>query len=90
MKTVKIFITGTVQGVFFRNFIKEQAEKLELKGFARNLDDGRVEVVVEGKDEDVNEMVKKVKQGPSQSDIKNVETEEIRHQGFNGFKILSG
>jgi|TARA_B100001971_G_C17955539_1_gene414743 acylphosphatase len=90
MKTNKIIISGTVQGVFFRNFVKEQAEKLGLKGFARNLDDGRVEVIVEGRDENVNEMVKKCKQGPAQSEIKEIEQEELNHQSFDSFKILTG
>ena len=54
MKTLKILITGTVQGVFFRNFIKEEAEKLELKGYVRNLPDKRIELVIEGRDESVN------------------------------------
>ena len=57
MKTLKITITGTVQGVFFRTFIKEKADELGLKGFVRNLDDGRVEVVVEGRDENANKMI---------------------------------
>lgn len=88
MKTLKIFISGTVQGVFFRRFIEEQARKFGLKGFARNLDDGRVEVVVEGKDENVNDMVKVCKQGPPYSRVGNVETKEIKHQGFSGFRVL--
>ena len=90
MKTIKIFITGIVQGVFFRSFVKEQAEKLKLKGFCRNLDDGRVEIVVEGRDENINEMVSSCKKGPKQSEIKEVEQEEIKHQGFDSFKILTG
>ena len=90
MKTNKIIITGTVQGVFFRQFVKGQAERLELKGFARNLDDGKVEVVVEGRDENVNEMVLACKKGPPQSEIKGLEQEEINHQSFDNFKILSG
>ncbi len=88
MKTIKIFITGTVQGIFFRNFIKEQAEKLELKGFVRNLDDGRIEVISEGRDENVNQLVEKCKQGPPQSEIKDVQVQELKHQSFDSFKIL--
>lgn len=87
---MKIFVTGTVQGVFFRNFIKEQAESLELKGFARNLEDGRVEIVLEGKDENVNQMIEKAKQGPPQSEITDIQIEELNHQGFDSFKVLSG
>ncbi len=88
MKTIKIFISGIVQGVFFRNFLKENSNELGLKGFARNLDNGKVELVVEGKDEKVNEMVRICKQGPAHSEVRNIETQEIKHQGFNEFKIL--
>ena len=49
-KTKKILVKGLVQGVFFRQFIKEQADKLGICGYVRNLDDGRVEAVVEGDD----------------------------------------
>jgi len=89
MKTLKIILSGTVQGVFFRKFIEDQANKLELKGFVRNFEDGKVEVVVEGRDENVNEMLEKCKQGSPQSDVKEVKSEELKHQGFDSFKILS-
>ncbi len=88
MKTTKAVISGTVQGRFFRKFIEEEARKLGLKGFARNLDDGRVEVFAEGRDENVNELVEKCRQGPPNSQVDKVETQEINHQGFSGFRIL--
>ena len=88
MKTTKAVISGTVQGIFFRKFIEEEARKLGLKGFARNLDDGRVEVFVEGRDENVNELVEKCRKGPLHSQVDKVKTEEIKHQGFDEFKIL--
>ena len=90
MKTLKLFVSGIVQGVFFRKSIEDEAKRLGLKGFARNLDDGRVEIVVEGRDENVKEMVKICKKGPSHSEIKKVETEEIKNQSFKEFKILRG
>ena len=89
MKTLKMKIIGTVQGVFFRKFIKDNADELEVKGFVRNLDDGNVEVVVEGKDESVNELVRICEKGPGHADIKKVDVEEIRHQGFKNFKVSS-
>lgn len=89
MKTVKIFISGIVQGVFFRKFLKDTADDLELKGFARNLDDGRVEVVVEGRDEKINEMIVKCKEGPKHSEVKDAIMEDMKHQGFDSFKVLS-
>jgi len=90
MKTVKIFVSGTVQGVFFRQFIKQKANEFDLKGFARNLDDGRVEIVAEGRDEKVNEMIEACKKGAPQSIVDEVQIEELNHQGFDDFKILRG
>lgn len=88
MKTVRVFISGIVQGVFFRAFIKENAENLGLTGYVRNLEDGRVEVVVEGYDNEVNKMIELCKKGPPHSKIKDIEIEKIGHQGFQEFKIL--
>lgn len=85
---MKIFVSGLVQGIFFRQFIQQKAKELELKGFVRNLDDGRVEVVAEGKDENVNQLVEACKQGPPQAEISGVEVQEINHQGFSDFKAL--
>jgi len=89
MKTIKINISGSVQGVTFRQFVKASADKLSVRGFVRNLEDGRVEVVAEGKDEAVNELLKLCKEGPRHSDVKKTETREIKHQGFEAFKISS-
>jgi len=88
MKTVRIKISGLVQGVFFRKFIKDEADKLELKGHVRNLENGDVEVIAEGKDENVNEMVLVCKKGAPHSQVKNVDVQELNHIGFDDFKIL--
>jgi len=87
-KSVRLYITGTVQGVFFRVFIKSNAEKYNVKGFTRNLEDGRIEVFLEGDADDVNKMMELCKQGPKHSQIKNVEVKPEKFQGFNTFKIL--
>ena len=42
-KAVRLYIDGAVQGLFFRQFVKENAERYDVKGFVRNLEDGRVE-----------------------------------------------
>ena len=89
MKTLKIYITGVVQGVFFRKFLEKNAKEMGLKGFCRNLDDGRVEIVIEGADKNVNEMAELCKKGSRHSDVKNVTVEDMNHQGFDSFKILS-
>ena len=87
MKTLRVKIKGVVQGVFFRKFIKENADELGVRGFVRNLEDGRIEIVIEGRDEKVNELLEKCKKGPKHSEIKEIEVEEIKHQGFQDFKV---
>lgn len=87
-KSVRLYITGTVQGIFFRVFIKSNAEKYNVKGFTRNLEDGRIEVFLEGDANDVNKMIELCKQGPKHSQIRNVEIKPERYQEFNTFKIL--
>ncbi len=89
MKTVKAILSGIVQGVFFRRFVKENAEKLGIKGFVRNLEEGKLEIVAEGKDEDVNKLLKMCTEGPSNADVKDFKIEEMSHQGFDSFKRLS-
>lgn len=87
MKTLRVKIKGVVQGIFFRKFVKDNADELSVRGFVRNLEDGRIEMVMEGKDDKVNELLIKCKKGPKHSEIKEIEIEEIKHQGFKDFKI---
>ncbi len=87
-KSIRLYITGTVQGVFFRAFVKSNAEKYNVKGFTRNLEDGRVEIFLEGDVESVKKMIELCKNGPKHSMIKNVEEKPERFQGFKEFKIL--
>ena len=88
MKTVRAKIEGTVQGVFFRKFLKEQADGLGIKGHVRNLDTGEIEVMAEGADDQVNELMKRCKKGAPHSQVKNVLVQELNHIGFDDFKIL--
>ena len=87
-KAARAYISGTVQGVFFRQFIKDNADKLSLYGFVRNLDDGRIEVFIEGQGENVNKMIEICKKGPKHSQIRNVEIKEEKFQDFKDFRIL--
>ena len=87
-KSVRLYISGIVQGIFFRDFVKENAERYNVKGFVRNLDDGRVEIFLEGNGDDVNKMIEVCKTGPKHSQIKNIEEKEERFQDFKNFKVL--
>jgi len=87
-RSKRLKVTGSVQGMFFEAFIKEQAEKLNLKGYLRKLEDGRIEVFVEGDGENVDEMVGVTKRGSRHSQIRSVEEKDESFQGFSEFKIL--
>ncbi|MBS3066747.1 acylphosphatase [Candidatus Pacearchaeota archaeon] len=87
-KAIKMLINGTVQGVFFRNFVKEEADKLDVKGFIRNLDSGNIEVFAEGEIENVDQLCKICETGPRHAKIKNVSINESPFQDFKEFKVL--
>lgn len=87
-KSVRLYIDGTVQGVFFRMFVKENAERFNVKGFVRNLEDKRIEAFLEGDSESVNKMIELCKKGPKHSKIKKVEIKPESFQSFRVFKIL--
>lgn len=87
-KSIRLYLSGIVQGVFFRSFIKENAEKIGVKGFIRNLDDGRVEIFIEGDYDNVSKMIEICRKGPKHSQIKNVELKQEKFQDFKQFKVL--
>jgi len=87
-KSVRLYVTGTVQGIFFRVFIKENADKLNLKGFVRNLNDGRIEVFLEGGIDDVQKMIDICKKGPKHAIIRDIEIKPESFQSYTEFKIL--
>ena len=87
-KAIRLYINGAVHGIFFRNFIKENADKNEVSGFTRNLEDGRVEVFLEGDNVNVDKMIEICKTGPKHAQIRNVEIKEEKFQGLKNFKVL--
>ena len=87
-KSVRLYIKGLVQGVFFRMFVKQNAERYNVKGFVRNLTDGRIEVFLEGEAGAVNKLIDLCKEGPKHSQIRNVELKPEKFQGFKVFKVL--
>jgi len=87
-KSIRLYINGTVQGIFFRTFIKEHAEKLNLKGFVRNLEDGKIEVFLEGGIDEVQKMIDICKKGPRHSMIRDIKIKPETFQDYTEFKIL--
>lgn len=85
---VRILISGLVQGVFFRREVTETARRLGLKGWVRNLSDGRVEAVAEGEKAMLDELIRFCHSGPPGARVRNVEVECLDYTGeFRGFRI---
>ncbi len=87
-KSAKIKVTGKVQGVWFRASTKEKAQSLNLYGIVKNLDDGSVQLEVEGEAQAFGELVKWLHIGPMMAKVKNVEVVEQAHKGFTAFEII--
>ncbi len=74
-KRVHLYISGRVQGVFFRAFTKERADFYGITGWVRNLPDGRVEALGEGDEEILKEWIKDLWEGPPLADVKDIKEE---------------
>ena len=72
----RIFIYGYVTGVFFRFFIRQNAKRLGIKGFVKNMS-GHVEAVFEGSSKEVEELIKLCHRGPPAARVKDVKVKEI-------------
>ncbi len=86
---VKVYISGVVQGVGFRYFTRKLARETGVKGFVKNLNDGRVFVVVEGQKDQVEKFLSEIRKGPSSAIVKRVEVEEYKASGrYRDFEIV--
>ncbi len=75
MKRIHLIISGMVQGVWFRHNTNIAANKLGLKGFVRNLPNGNVEVIAEGDENKIKQLIEFCKQGPEGAHVKNIKIE---------------
>lgn len=88
MKRARIYVSGTVQGVFYRANAQIEAQRLKVTGYVRNLLDGRVEAVIEGEDICVNKMIEWCEVGPKYARVDNVEVVNEQYKGeFKDFFI---
>jgi len=81
------YVSGRVQGVFFRQATAEQAERLDVDGWVRNLGDGRVEVLLEGEEPAVRELAAWLEQGPAKAKVTALALEEQALQRITGFIV---
>lgn len=86
VSAIHAFVSGQVQGVFFRDTARRRAGALGLQGWVRNLPDGRVELFAQGPDEAVRRLDKWLHEGPRGAEVKGVDvrpaTEDLSLTGF--------
>jgi acylphosphatase len=76
-----MLVSGDVQGVFFRQATKSRADRSNVRGWIRNRDDGTVEGVFEGEEQDVEALVTFCKRGPPRAMVTNV---DIKREAYRG------
>jgi acylphosphatase len=80
-------VSGRVQGVGYRAFVRKHAVALGLAGYAKNLPDGRVEVAASGAPAAIGELAAHLRRGPPFSEVRSVEERETAPVGYHDFLI---
>jgi len=88
MKTIRLTITGKVQGVFYRATAKDVADLTGIKGWVRNLPDNNVEITATAPEEALQKFINWCKQGPPRARVDDVIVKELDLEVFNGFRII--
>jgi acylphosphatase len=83
----RVVISGRVQGVFFRDSVRQRAESAGVSGWVRNTPEGTVEAVLEGDASSVDEMVEFCRRGPSRADVAAVDVVDEEPEGLSGFEV---
>ncbi|MCK4806504.1 MAG: acylphosphatase [Candidatus Aegiribacteria sp.] len=88
MKRVSIVVSGRVQGVCFRAYTCDRAGILNVSGYVRNLPDGRVEILAEGENSAVDQLILWAGHGPSYANVTGTEVRILEFKGdLSGFRI---
>ena len=85
MRSTHVTVHGEVQGVFYRSSAEERATSLGVAGWVRNADDGTVEMVVEGPEDAVEQMLAWAREGSEQARVTDVDVADQETQGLSGF-----
>jgi len=87
--TVKIVVSGAVQGVGYRYFIARAASDLDIKGFVKNMWNGDVEIIAEGMKEFLEDLIKKAKKGPLHASVTGCKVEWLEFKNkYDNFEIF--
>ncbi len=87
MKAIEVFISGIVQGVGFRYFTLKVARELGIKGYVKNLPDGRVYIYAVGDEKSLEKLLEKVKIGPPLAVVRDVVVREVEPKEFEKFEV---
>jgi acylphosphatase len=87
MISYKLTVEGHVQGVGYRAFIYKHANKLNLKGFVKNMPDGSVLILLQGPENAVKELIELAYKGPPLSQVVNIKIKEEEREPFEDFHI---
>lgn len=87
---IHAFVSGRVQGVWFRQSTKEQAQALGLTGWVRNLPDGRVEVMIYGEERAARQLESWLSQGPELASVADVESRLLEFEDIHDSFIITG
>ncbi len=82
-----VFISGKVQGVFYRANTKEMAAQIGIDGWVKNLNDGRVEAVFEGERKDIEKIIDWCWEGSPQANVEDIDVSWEGPNGIDGFEI---
>lgn len=86
----RVVISGFVQGVGYRHFVRSNAQKLGLTGWVKNLVGGRVEALFQGSKENIEEMIELCRKGPFLAEVEDVWVEwKETEEEFSDFKVIS-
>ncbi len=83
----KVVVSGRVQGVFFRDSARREAQRLGVAGWVRNRPDGRVEAWFEGPPHAVEQLVRWCRDGPRHAEVDDVQVSEAEPEGHEAFAI---
>jgi acylphosphatase len=89
-KTISIFVSGKVQGVFYRQSTREKAMAIGINGQVRNLPDGRVHIIATGSKEQLDQLLEWCRQGPPRARVSGIESAEMPLEHFDQFLVMRG
>ena len=85
----QVWVSGTVQGVFFRAWTQAQARELGVSGWIRNCPDGSVEAHLSGEEDAVTRMIERMRRGPSNARVDDLAVEEAEAEQSGRFHVRS-